>query len=166
MKKATGLATFILLSSFLVFSCATQVEKAPPPEKGTFSLSATNAQLAYYPVTGFAYKSTIIPSDSWAQWAKNAEPIVKGIIDKIPDGYVLQVTGHADSSGPEQPVGNKPGNIVISKDRAVAVYEALRQDGVKSSKMITKGVGSSQPILGVDTRSGKQRRVTFTIVPK
>jgi hypothetical protein len=142
MKKATVLTTFILLASFMVFSCATEPEKAPPPEKGTFSLSASNAQLAYYPVTGFAYKSTVIPSDSWTHWAKNAEPIVKGIINKMPEGYVLQVTGHADSSGPEEPEGNKPGNIAISKGRAEAVYEALGQVGVKSNKMIIKGVGS------------------------
>ena len=164
MKKTAVLAAFILITSPVLFSCATEVAKAPEVTKGTFSLSASNSQLARYPMSGFAYKKWDMPTQQWDWWAKNAEPIVRGIINKMPDGYVLEVRGHADSRGPENPEGSKPGNIYISTERAKTVYDALERAGVKSSKMTVRGVGSSEPIPGIDPKSGPQRRVTFSIV--
>ncbi|OHD69727.1 MAG: hypothetical protein A2W19_13460 [Spirochaetes bacterium RBG_16_49_21] len=166
MKKTTVFTMLMLASSLLLFSCATEVEKTPAVTTEAFSLPASNGQLARYPVSGFDYKSSEIPDQPWERWAKTAQPIVKGIIDKIPDGYVLEVRGHTDARGPEYPEGDKPGNNKISTDRAKAVYDALDKAGAKSSKMTYKGVGSTQPIPGVDTKSGQQRRVTFAIVAK
>jgi outer membrane protein OmpA-like peptidoglycan-associated protein len=99
-------------------------------------------------------------------WATAAAPVVKGVIDKLPEGYVLQVTGHTDARGPEGPVGAKPGNIKISTDRAKAVFDALKAKGVTSPKMTYKGVGSSELIPGVDPKDAQQRRVTFKVVPQ
>ena len=129
-------------------------------------VKSSNEQLARVPFDGFAYKSSEIPSQKWDKWAVTAAPVISGVISKLPEGYVLQVTGHADGSGPEEAEAGKPGNIKISTDRARSVYNSLRKKGISSPKMTYKGVGSSQLISDADSRSGSQRRVTFNVVPK
>jgi len=160
-----------IMSSAIVIlsmiSCGKEQIKEPAKVGGDSGfINVSNGQLAKYPVTGFAYKSAQVPSQEWNNWARMAAPVVKDILNKLPDGYVLEVRGHADASGPEQPEGNKPGNLNISRDRAQAVIKALASAGLTSSKITYKGVGSSQLLSRYDPRSGQQRRVTFSVVPK
>jgi len=145
-------------------------ESAPSVQATGFDadvwVKSSNEQLARVPFDGFAYKSSEVPSQKWDKWAVTAAPVISGVISKLPEGYVLQVTGHTDGSGPEDPQGDKPGNIKISTDRARAVHSALKKKGITSPKMTYKGIGSSQLLSDVDSRSGAQRRVTFNVVPK
>ncbi len=155
----------ILLVVFAISCGGTQVKQDVVTDSSPI-IEAQNKQLARASLDGFGYKSSKMPATQWDSWAKTTAPVVKEILNKIPDGYVLQVTGHADGSGPEQPEGNKPGNLKISKDRAYAVYSALKKAGIDSPKMTYKGVGSSELISGADDRAAEQRRVTFKVVPK
>ncbi|MFC1670863.1 OmpA family protein [Spirochaetota bacterium] len=166
MKKYLSVVFITVIS--IVLACGGAQKKDPNVTSNTdwnVWVNTSNNQLSSYPVGGFSYKSSRVSTSKWDKWAKNAAPIVKGILDKIPQGYTLQVTGHTDSSGPEEPVGDKPGNIKISSDRAKFVHDALRRQGIKSKNLTYKGVGSSEPLSGVSSRSGKQRRVTFKVVP-
>lgn len=129
-------------------------------------VSASNEQLSKVPVEGFGYKSSNMPAQKWDRWATTAAPVVQNIINNLPEGYVLQVTGHSDARGPEEPVGNKPGNIKISSDRAKTVYDALKRKGITSPKMTYKGVGSSESLPGYSSRDAAQRRVSFKVVSK
>ncbi len=165
MKKLSLMVTVIAV--IFMVACGTSPEvKQPAGDPNVALVSAQNKQLEKIPVTGFAYKSAVVPKQDWDKWATAAAPVVKEVLNKLPEGYVLQVTGHADGSGPEEPVGNKPGNIKISTDRAKAVYNALKAKGIDSPKMTYKGVGSSELLPGVDPRDGANRRVTFKVVPK
>lgn len=134
--------------------------------KNDLWLQQSNKQLAKIPVEGFAYKSSDVPAQRWDRWAKVSAPVVKKVLDNMPAGYVLQVTGHTDARGPEQPEGDKPGNIKLSTDRAKEVHAALRRQGITSDKMTFKGIGSSDPKKGINPRSAKQRRVTFVVIPE
>ena len=155
----------VVATAFFVISCGSgQTVDATGPAAAF--VKASNSQLAKYPIGGFAYKSSAMPQQQWTQWAKVAAPIVKDILAKVPDGYALEVRGHTCARGPEYPEGNKPGNIKISSDRAKAVYNALGGQGIKSSKLTSRGVGSSELIAGIDRGSERHRRVTFQIVPK
>jgi len=127
-------------------------------------VKTSNTKLQEFPVAGFDYKSASVAPRKWEDWAKKAAPIVKEILNKVPDGHVLQVTGHTDARGPEEPVGKKPGNIKISTDRAKTVYNALAKEGIDSPKLTYKGVGSSDPVEGIDSKDERQRRVTFEVV--
>jgi outer membrane protein OmpA-like peptidoglycan-associated protein len=164
MKKLS-LVLAVIVAMGMVACKSTEVQQ-PAGDPNIALVSAQNKQLEKIPVTGFAYKSAVIPKQNWDKWATTAAPVVKEVLNKLPEGYVLQVTGHADGSGPEEPVGNKPGNIKISTDRAKAVYNALKAKGIDSPKMTYKGVGSSELLPGVDPRDGANRRVTFKVVPK
>ncbi len=163
------LFVFVFLAAALafVFSCAQEQVKEQPKVAGDSSfIPVSNGQLAKYPISGFAYKSSQLPAQEWDKWARVAAPVVKGILDKVPEGYMLEVRGHTDSRGPETPEGDKPGNLKISTDRAKAVYDSLARAGIKSNKVSYRGVGSAEPLATADTKSAPQRRVTFVIVPK
>lgn len=166
MKKILAVIT-IIIASFFISSCAKDQVKQPDQvgAVGAF-VGASNEQLAKFPVTGFGYKSSTVPAQSWDKWAKVAAPVIKGIVDKLPEGYVLEVRGHADARGPEDPDGDKPGNLKISRDRAAAVVNSLAKQGISSDKIVPRGVGSSETLSGSDSRGGDQRRVTFVVVPK
>ncbi|RPI95620.1 MAG: OmpA family protein [Spirochaetales bacterium] len=148
------------------FACGTTPEVKQEVAPSGSIVNIQNEQLARIPVGGFDYKSSKVPEQKWDKWATAAAPVVKGVIDKLPEGYVLQVTGHTDARGPEGPVGAKPGNIKISTDRAKAVHNALQAKGITSPKMTYKGVGSSELVPGVDPKDAEQRRVTFKVLPK
>lgn len=161
--------TAITLLTAVLFIASCAQEQVKEPEKvgvDTGIISVSNEQLAKYPVTGFGYKSSKVPAQEWDNWAKAAAPVVKDIIDKLPEGYALEVRGHTDSRGPETAEGDKPGNMKISTDRAKAVYDALGKAGITSPKLTYRGVGSSEPLQGVDPKSPDQRRVTFQVVSK
>jgi outer membrane protein OmpA-like peptidoglycan-associated protein len=165
MKKTFAVITII--ASFFIFSCAKEQVKQPD-KVGVDNafIGASNEQLAKYPVTGFGYKSSKVPAQSWDKWASVAAPVVKDIVSKLPDGYVLEVRGHADARGPEDPEGVKPGNLKISSDRANAVIESLKKQGITSDKIRPRGVGSSETLSSTDPKGADQRRVTFVVVPK
>ncbi|MCU0844616.1 MAG: OmpA family protein [Spirochaetes bacterium] len=164
MKKFIIIA-FIGVFAF-AFACGTTPEVKQEVAPSGSIVNVQNEQLARIPVEGFDYKSSKVPPQKWDKWATAAAPVVKGVIDKLPEGYVLQVTGHTDARGPEGPVGAKPGNTKISTDRAKAVFDALKAKGVTSPKMTYKGVGSSELLPGVDPNDAQQRRVTFKVVPQ
>lgn len=160
----------------MLFACDSTQEKAEttteepaaaaPALPAAPSVGTLNSSLEKYPIAGFDYKSSAMPATEWQKWASTAAPAVNKIIATMPASHVLQVTGHTDSIGPEQPTGNKPGNIRISRDRAKTVYDALAKEGVDTTKMTYKGVGSSMPDPSYPTDDPRQRRVTFIIVPK
>ncbi|MGQ9842197.1 MAG: OmpA family protein [Spirochaetota bacterium] len=163
MKKMS-LALTVILAMVMVACSSTEVQQ-PVGDPNIAVVNAQNQQLEKIPVTGFAYKSATVPKQDWDKWATMAAPVVKEILNKLPEGYVLQVTGHTDGSGPEEPVGNKPGNIKISTERAKAVYNSLKAKGIDSPKMTYKGVGSSELLPGADPRDAANRRVTFKVIP-
>ena len=158
----------LLLGGVIIFAigCASAPEvEQDIGDANAALISAQNGQLSNVPIGGFAYKSSKLPSREWDEWAKSAAPIVKAIIEKIPEGYTLQVTGHTDASGPEEPVGKKPGNLKISTDRAYTIFRALRNAGIRSSKITYKGIGSDELLAEYEPRAAEQRRVTFKLIP-
>jgi outer membrane protein OmpA-like peptidoglycan-associated protein len=79
-------------------------------------------------------------------------------LQKYPDTNVL-VEGHTDNTGTD--AINQP----LSEQRAQSVANALTAQSVASSRITTKGYGSSQPVADNSTAEGKQanRRVEVAI---
>ena len=79
-------------------------------------------------------------------------------LQKYPDTNVL-VEGHTDNTGTD--AINQP----LSENRAQAVATSLTAKGVASSRITTKGYGSTQPVGDNSTAEGKQanRRVEVAI---
>ena len=73
-------------------------------------------------------------------------------------GSIIAVTGHTDASGPE------PGNLALSRDRALAVQNALIARGIPADGLRAQGVGSAQPVEGLSPQDPANRRIEFAVV--
>lgn len=88
------------------------------------------------------------------------------LVDEVADalrpclGSIIALTGHTDSSGPE------PGNLELSQQRAEAVRQALVERGIPADGLRTRGVGSSEPVKGLDPSDPANRRIEFSVVAK
>ena len=80
------------------------------------------------------------------------------ILNKYPDTYVL-IEGHTDATGSDDY------NLSLSKKRAEAVSNELREKDVKNKRIRTAWYGEAQPKYSNETESqrAKNRRVEFAI---
>jgi outer membrane protein OmpA-like peptidoglycan-associated protein len=87
----------------------------------------------------------------------NLDKLVK-VLNDYPDTNI-EIQGHTDSRGSDDY------NMGLSERRAAAVSQYLRNKGVASSRVTTKGYGESAPIADNNTDDGRSqnRRVTFLI---
>jgi outer membrane protein OmpA-like peptidoglycan-associated protein len=113
---------------------------------------------------GFSYKKADVTKEDFNLWAGENINFIKEALEKLPEGYSLQIKGHADSTGPEDAEGSKKGNIHYSKERANAVKAALVKQGLSAGRISTIAVGSGEPVSGYDEDDEINRRVTFQIV--
>lgn len=87
-------------------------------------------------------------------------------LDKVVDllnknsGITVELGGHTDN------VGSAESNLVLSQQRAKAVYDYLVEKGISPARLRYKGYGDTQPIATNDTEAGRaeNRRTVFTIV--
>ena len=75
------------------------------------------------------------------------------------DDTDIRIEGHADATGPDDH------NLRLSKNRADAVANYLRSQGVRASRIDEKGYGEAQPIADNTSESGrrKNRRVDMAV---
>lgn len=87
----------------------------------------------------------------------NLENLAK-TLNKYDDTDIL-IEGHTDSTGDDAY------NQTLSERRANSVEGYLTQQGVKASRITTKGYGEKQPLASNDTEAGRQsnRRVEVAI---
>ena len=83
---------------------------------------------------------------------------LKDVLTKYPDTNI-EIQGHTDSDGTDSH------NNKLSNRRASAVASYLREKGVPSSRIVTKGFGETAPKYSNDSEDGKSqnRRVEFLI---
>src|SRR5690606_5941901 len=82
------------------------------------------------------------------------------VFKEYPDTNIL-VVGHTDSQGAEDY------NLTLSKNRANAVTNYLKQNGISNARLTTNWFGESQPMHDNSTADGraKNRRVNVAILP-
>jgi outer membrane protein OmpA-like peptidoglycan-associated protein len=80
--------------------------------------------------------------------------------ETLPANVVVEVIGHADSTGAEGT------NFFISQQRASQVGRELVQAGIKARFLRARGAGSAQPVQTGDTDADRQsnRSVTFRVL--
>jgi len=176
MKKILGL----ILSSLMIMaitSCAgtqqpkTETVKAPVTETKDIqvksgsggdgmAIDAINRQVKDFAIDGFPGGSSKLKKNEDLENMKKIVSLVKPIIDTIPDGYVMQITGHCAS------YNSKAAQKRVSTARAAKIYNELKKAGVSAKKMSYKGVGINEPAEGYDGKDARQRRVSFKAVKK
>ncbi|XDD41399.1 OmpA family protein [Leptospira sp. WS60.C2] len=87
-------------------------------------------------------------------------------IDKLAEALAaypetkINITGHANRTGSEEV------NIRLSRERAATAKNAIIENGVDGKRIVSAaGLGSSDPIKGVDPKNEANRRVEVVIVP-
>jgi OOP family OmpA-OmpF porin len=73
-------------------------------------------------------------------------------------GSIISITGHTDATGP------KAGNLALSRDRALAVQQALIGRGIPADGLRAQGVGSAEPVEGLSPQDPANRRIEFAVV--
>lgn len=75
-------------------------------------------------------------------------------------GVGIEISGHTDD------VGSDADNLLLSKNRAEAVYNFLIKRGIASSRLMYKGFGESAPLADNSTEEGRasNRRTEFKII--
>lgn len=81
------------------------------------------------------------------------------VLKEVPDCKLL-IEGHTAA------VGKESGELQLSKERAMAIANALIKRGVSAERLIVKGRGGTKPIADNSTNEGKakNRRVEITIL--
>ncbi|MBW2733685.1 MAG: OmpA family protein [Deltaproteobacteria bacterium] len=74
----------------------------------------------------------------------------------------LQIRGHSDSRG------KRRFNLDLSRHRAQAVVDYMKDKGIDASRLEATGLGPDEPLASNKTRAGraKNRRIEFTVVIK
>lgn len=174
MKKVLYLISVSILASLLVVSCAQTTQQAKTDVKqetttkvkadagdgGDMAVRAINKQVEDFAIDGFPGGSAKLSSNEDLENMKKIVGLVKPIIESVPAGYTMQITGHAanyDSASRQKSV---------STARAAKIYSELKKAGVPASKMSFKGVGIAEPISGYSDKDAKQRSVSFKAVKK
>ena len=105
-------------------------------------------------VVNFSTNSSDLPADSFPFLDSSATAI-----KKAPGGVILEIEGHADSTGEE----SHNQDLSINRARSVAFY--LVKKGVNPRMVVAKGFGSSRPVASNDTEEGRfnNRRIEYRI---
>ncbi len=84
---------------------------------------------------------------------------LKALMDASPK-LKIRINGHTDN------VGKEEDNLVLSNNRAKAVYDFLIKNGISAGRLAYKGFGESKPIDTNDTEQGRQhnRRTEFEVI--
>jgi len=163
MKKALILSISSLMVIAFLSSCGDGQVKSDTTVSSSgsdYAIDSINKQVKDFYIDGFPGGSAQLNNNENLEKMKNIVSRVKPLIDQIPDGYAMQITGHCadyDSAAKQKSV---------STARAKKVYDELKKAGANESKMTYKGVGTDEPIPGVDGKDPSQRRVSFKAIKK
>lgn len=91
----------------------------------------------------------------------NLKPSSNAELDQVVKAMKNSPTLKAKVSGHTDNIGNKSSNITLSENRAQAVADYLILKGISKDRINTTGYGSSVPVAGNDTDTGRalNRRV-------
>lgn len=88
----------------------------------------------------------------------------RALVEEVADalrpclGAIIAINGHTDRSGSE------PGNLALSRERAAAVQTALIRSGIPADGLRIRGVGSRNPVEGLDPSDPANRRIEFRVI--
>lgn len=120
-----------------------------------------NKQLEALEIEGFEPNATTLNDKLYKDWEKKGIPALKEILPKVPAGYVLKVTGHAD------PYGGQTMAAKVADGRAKHIRGRVAKAlGANGAKLETKNYGAKEYEAEKGQSVSKNRRVEFQIYKK
>lgn len=153
----------ILSLTALIAACSSTPKTEEPKTEsrgpgGGMLIEASNAQLAKVPVVGFPPYTASMPIKQFDKYGENAATAAKAVVASLPEGYKLQITGHANANSGRSAAWVKN----LSTQRAKFVQAYFVKKGLDGSKMIVNGAGDTEQDPGLSKE--ENRRVTFKLV--
>ncbi|HWU04714.1 MAG TPA: OmpA family protein [Novosphingobium sp.] len=100
----------------------------------------------------------------FADASANIDPVSRGLLDEVAaalspcEGSVVAINGHTNATGDEA------ANEALSRERALAVRNALGARGIDLARLRARGFGSQRPLPGLDAADPANRRIEFAII--
>ena len=87
-------------------------------------------------------------------------PLVDEVAEAIAPclGSIVAIIGHTDASGEDE------ANLALSRERAIAVRQALIRRGAPGRSLTARGVGARAPVEGLEPGDPANRRIEFRVV--
>lgn len=172
MKKqfTTALIGALVMAIAACSSTEKKAEVTPPPaaeaapaantrsvDMGAGSVDAANEKLAKAAIVGLP----AFDAKGAGASAKGSLSTVKEVVAEMPEGYVLEITGHHNQH-PDKDKRQDDGKGGLSRQRAKDVYNYFVKNGIPKEKMTYRGAGSAERDESLSRE--KNRRVTFKLV--
>ncbi|HRP67979.1 MAG TPA: OmpA family protein [Turneriella sp.] len=157
LNKFFAIALIALVGFTMACGSTQKTEEVRSVSSG-FGIDAANEQLAKIPVVGFPPYQSSMPMSQFDKYGENAATVAKGVVATLPEGYKIQLTGHANANSGRSAAFVKN----ISTQRAVFVKNYLVKKGLAANKLVTVGAGDSQQDPNLSKENN--RRVTFSVV--
>ncbi len=165
MKK-THIVTGMMISAIVLLAACGGTQKKTDQKKvdtepmvqsnsTPIVVTTVNNQLDTVSIDGFNGNSSKLKNRTSVSNMVKIVKMVKPLIDKLPDGYVMVIRGHCANFLPQSRISS------VSKMRARTIYNQLRKAGVPASKIKWRGLGVEQLLSDYDGKDAKQRRVSF-----
>lgn len=146
----------------IVFDAA-ETEKAPA---ATAAAVAAPARIS--DCKAIAADAKVTPVDFAIQFRSGRAEIAQSSEDTLrqigkilalsPDRCIL-VEGHTDSAG------DMDRNMALSRERSISVVKFIvEKAGLDASRLVPIGKGPTEPLMNLDPRDAKNRRVVFKVV--
>ena len=93
---------------------------------------------------------------------------IKTVLDEFSEYMKLNPKLRVSLHGHTDNIGNPKDNMILSEDRAKAVFDYLVSRGIEKGRMSFKGFGETKPISSNATEAGKarNRRTVFVVTSK
>ncbi|MGC4027178.1 MAG: OmpA family protein [Mesorhizobium sp.] len=158
-KRKISLALCAVAATGMIACGSTQTKDSGSLGDGVV-VNAANEQLAKIPVVGFPPFGTQMPITQFDKYGENAATVAKTVVSSMPEGYLLQVVGHANQHASKSEAYTKS----LSTQRAKYVYNYFAAKGIEKKKMTYTGVGNAEPDANLS--HSDNRRVTFKLIKK
>lgn len=154
MKKILLVSLFF---SLVLLNCSSEQVQQPKDNRDEVA-NELNKKLETIEIQGFAGDQTVLPEGLYSSWSKKGLPVLKEVLPKVPEGYTLKVTGHADPYGGEEKANR------IAEGRAINMRTRLAKAlGIEENKLGLKNYGTSKYEQKKDKSISKNRRVEFEV---
>ncbi|MEM1166094.1 MAG: OmpA family protein [Planctomycetota bacterium] len=147
----------------------------PATDRALQQVAAANPGLVIYDsargMLRFSSDLTFAPGSATVQaGASQGLAAVARVLNSAAGAYDVRVVGHTDSQQISNPNTRRrhPTNRHLSVHRAIAVSEALQQQGVAANRIETAGWGAQRPAVPNNASGGtpENRRVEIFVVPR
>lgn len=130
------------------------------------SATAYEMSIPLYPIQ--KGEKAILRNVFFATDSFNLKPESIVELNRLVDFLVFNSTVKIEISGHTDNTGNSQSNIILSHNRAKAVYDYLIEKGISHNRLSYQGYGDTKPLKPNDSDENKamNRRTEFTIVEK